>query len=77
MQGADHTTVSTKAKQRGRPQLGTLGAGNHYCEVQVVGMFFKIFFTQVFFFCVLVFVSLMRISIVLNLFRRNFRPSSS
>lgn len=50
MQGADHTTVSTKAKQRGRPQLGTLGAGNHYCEVQVVGMFFKIFFTQVFFF---------------------------
>ena len=39
MQGADHTTVSTKAKQRGRPQLGTLGAGNHYCEVQVVGMF--------------------------------------
>ncbi|GMT28713.1 hypothetical protein PFISCL1PPCAC_20010, partial [Pristionchus fissidentatus] len=33
---ADHTKVSDKAKKRGLPQLGTLGAGNHYAEVQVV-----------------------------------------
>ncbi|KAG2469079.1 RTCB ligase, partial [Polypterus senegalus] len=36
MQQADHTKVSSKAKKRGLPQLGTLGAGNHYAEVQVV-----------------------------------------
>jgi len=24
--------VSQRAKKRGLPQLGTLGAGNHYCE---------------------------------------------
>ncbi|CAM9939843.1 unnamed protein product, partial [Discosporangium mesarthrocarpum] len=28
--------VSRRAKVRGLPQLGTLGAGNHYAEVQVV-----------------------------------------
>ena len=33
---ADPSKVSTKAKKRGLPQLGTLGAGNHYCEIQVV-----------------------------------------
>jgi len=33
---ADPNCVSQRAKQRGLPQLGTLGAGNHYCEVQVV-----------------------------------------
>ncbi|CAD5212774.1 unnamed protein product [Bursaphelenchus okinawaensis] len=33
---ADATKVSTKAKKRGLPQLGTLGAGNHYGEVQIV-----------------------------------------
>ena len=36
MRGADHGCVSVKAKQRGGPQLGTLGAGNHFLEVQVV-----------------------------------------
>jgi len=40
MMGADHTCVSIRAKQRGRPQLSTLGAGNHYCEVQVVDEIF-------------------------------------
>ncbi|MDP2439755.1 MAG: RtcB family protein, partial [archaeon] len=34
--GADASKVSARAKKRGLPQLGTLGAGNHYCEVQVV-----------------------------------------
>ncbi|CDJ53080.1 hypothetical protein EBH_0054550 [Eimeria brunetti] len=28
--------VSIRAKKRGLPQMGTLGAGNHYLEVQVV-----------------------------------------
>jgi tRNA-splicing ligase RtcB len=28
--------LSERARERGRPQLGTLGAGNHYLEVQVV-----------------------------------------
>ncbi|CAJ0574322.1 unnamed protein product, partial [Mesorhabditis spiculigera] len=33
---ADASKVSTRALKRGLPQLGTLGAGNHYAEVQVV-----------------------------------------
>jgi tRNA-splicing ligase RtcB len=33
---ADPRLVSRRAKKRGLPQLGTLGAGNHYVEVQVV-----------------------------------------
>jgi tRNA-splicing ligase RtcB len=36
MKGADSRTVSAKAKQRGMPQGGTLGSGNHFLEVQVV-----------------------------------------
>jgi len=34
--GADPDCVSERARQRGRPQLGTLGAGNHFVEVDVV-----------------------------------------
>lgn len=33
---ADPNKVSLRAKKRGLPQLGTLGAGNHYAEIQVV-----------------------------------------
>jgi len=36
LQGADPATVSPRAKQRGRPQIGTLGAGNHFIEVDLV-----------------------------------------
>lgn len=36
MLSADPSKVSRRAKKRGLPQLGTLGAGNHYAEVQVV-----------------------------------------
>jgi tRNA-splicing ligase RtcB len=36
MKGAEPDEVSTRAKQRGLPQLGTLGAGNHFLEVGVV-----------------------------------------
>lgn len=28
--------MSSRAKKRGLPQMGTLGAGNHYAEIQVV-----------------------------------------
>ncbi len=36
MAGADPAHVSSKAKERGKPQLGTLGSGNHFLEVAVV-----------------------------------------
>ena len=34
MEGADPNKVSDLAKKRGVPQLGTLGAGNHFLEIQ-------------------------------------------
>lgn len=34
--GADPSKVSRRAKQRGMPQVGTLGAGNHFIEVDVI-----------------------------------------
>ncbi|ADM26987.1 protein of unknown function UPF0027 [Ignisphaera aggregans DSM 17230] len=33
---ADASKVSRRAKDRGAPQLGTLGSGNHFLEIQVV-----------------------------------------
>ncbi len=36
LEGADPAAVSDRAKQRGRPQLGTLGSGNHFLEIGVV-----------------------------------------
>jgi len=36
MDGARPEVVSRKARERGRPQLGTLGSGNHFLEVQYV-----------------------------------------
>jgi len=36
MEGADPSKVSDLAKKRGKPQLGTLGAGNHFLEMQKV-----------------------------------------
>ncbi len=36
MKGANPDKVSPRARQRGLPQLGTLGSGNHFLEVQVV-----------------------------------------
>lgn len=40
LSGADPGAVSARAKARGRPQLGTLGAGNHFIEVDVVEQVF-------------------------------------
>ncbi|KKL98318.1 hypothetical protein LCGC14_1825600 [marine sediment metagenome] len=34
LKGANTDKVSKRAKQRGAPQLGTLGSGNHFLEVQ-------------------------------------------
>ncbi len=34
--GADPSLVSSRAKERGIPQLGTLGSGNHFLEVAVI-----------------------------------------
>ena len=33
---ADPAQVSERARQRGAPQLGTLGSGNHFLEIQAV-----------------------------------------
>jgi tRNA-splicing ligase RtcB len=40
--GADPSVLSARAKERGRPQLGTLGAGNHFIEVDVVDQIFDL-----------------------------------
>ena len=36
IKAADSSKVSDKAKKRGIPQLGSLGSGNHFLEIQVV-----------------------------------------
>ncbi len=36
LEGADPDAVSDRAKERGSTQLGTLGSGNHFLEVDVV-----------------------------------------
>ncbi len=40
IEGAEPGEVSQRAKDRGRGQLGTLGAGNHFIEVDVVDQIF-------------------------------------
>jgi tRNA-splicing ligase RtcB len=44
MKGANAERISNEAKKRGAPQLGTLGAGNHFLEIQAVN---KIFLPEV------------------------------
>jgi tRNA-splicing ligase RtcB len=41
MAKADSATVSGRAKERGMPQLGTLGSGNHFLEVALVDKIFE------------------------------------
>ena len=36
MAGADPEKVSNRALERGKDQLGTLGSGNHFLEIEVV-----------------------------------------
>lgn len=40
LEGADSDDVSSRAKERGKPQLGSLGAGNHFLDVLVVSEVF-------------------------------------
>ena len=40
LEKADASKVSEKAKDRGKNQLGTLGAGNHFLEIQTVNEIF-------------------------------------
>lgn len=40
LMGARADGISQRARQRGHGQLGTLGGGNHFLEVQVVGQLF-------------------------------------
>ena len=39
-QGSDSTLVSERAKKRGIRQLGSLGSGNHFIEIQRVAEIF-------------------------------------
>ena len=41
IEGADPVNVSQRATERGLSQLGTLGSGNHYLEIQVVDKIFN------------------------------------
>lgn len=36
LEGADPRKISSRAKERGHAQLGTLGSGNHFLEIEVV-----------------------------------------
>jgi tRNA-splicing ligase RtcB len=40
LEGADPNKVSDRAKERGREQLGSMGAGNHFVEVDVIDQIF-------------------------------------
>jgi tRNA-splicing ligase RtcB len=41
LSGADAKALSARALERGRPQLGTLGSGNHFLEIQEVTEIFN------------------------------------
>jgi len=40
MEGADPEKVSARAMERGKQQLGTLGSGNHFLEIEIVSEIF-------------------------------------
>jgi len=40
LEGADPGVLSSRALNRGMPQLGTLGSGNHFLEIQVIDEIF-------------------------------------
>lgn len=48
MPGADPRLVSLRAKKRGADQLGTLGSGNHFLEIQVVEEIYQNYVAEVF-----------------------------
>ncbi|MBI4995189.1 RtcB family protein [Candidatus Peregrinibacteria bacterium] len=48
MRHADSDKISKKAKERGKGQLGTLGAGNHFLEIQIVDKIFDAEIAEIF-----------------------------
>jgi tRNA-splicing ligase RtcB len=42
LEGADPSNLSKRARERGQGQIGTLGAGNHFIEVDVVDQIFDV-----------------------------------
>ena len=48
LQGADPSGVSQHAMERGSPQQGTLGAGNHFLEIQVIEKIYEEEIAEVF-----------------------------
>jgi tRNA-splicing ligase RtcB (3'-phosphate/5'-hydroxy nucleic acid ligase) len=40
VEGADPSKVSKRARERGKPQLGSLGAGNHFIEIDLIEQVF-------------------------------------
>lgn len=48
MPGADPKAVSDRAKKRGSTQLGTLGSGNHFLEVQYIDEIFNLSIAEAF-----------------------------
>jgi len=42
MQNADSTKVSQRAKERGKSQIGSLGSGNHFLEIQYVDKIYNV-----------------------------------
>lgn len=48
LDSADASTVSSQAKNRGRDQVGTLGSGNHFLEIQKVAEIFDEKIAEVF-----------------------------
>ncbi len=48
IEGADASKVSPRAKARGRGQLGTLGSGNHFLEIQEVEAIYNSKIAEVF-----------------------------
>ena len=51
MTGADPEQVSSRALERGKQQLGTLGSGNHFLEIEVVQEIFDEIAAQAFGLC--------------------------
>jgi len=48
LEGADPSQLSPRARERGLPQLGTLGSGNHFIEVGRVEQIFEVRAAQAF-----------------------------
>mgnify|MGYP006296554715 FL=1 len=48
MEGADPSKVSSRAKERGQTQVGSLGSGNHFLEIDVIDEIYDSEVAQVF-----------------------------